>query len=262
MSLRLRFNGLCGRLGDDRYGLCSGDFEAADRRPQAALSRKRRDASSDRTREGHRDNRDSNDNFRRAHGDAGEPGVQASEFAQVPKNARALLRTFPWALRFPRLTDLDLSGNSLTGPIPRALGRLSLLTVLNLGQNSLTGQLPRASSDAVLLASNGCHLLRDLAFDREVGLPNQSSVVSSLGNSSDTSHGGLCGGAGGGAGFGSLTRLRSLSLRQNVLTGPLTGGRLPASLTLCNLSHNRFSGPVPRVVSRMAGLRVLKLDHK
>ena len=64
-----------------------------------------------------------------------------------------------------------------------------------------------------------------------------------------------------GGGLAALTRLRSLSCRENILTGPLTGARLPPSLVFLRLSNNRFSGPVPRIITRMAGLRVLRLDH-
>ena len=41
-----------------------------------------------------------------------------------------------------RVTELDLSGKSLTGKIPAALGSLSALTHLDLSGNSLTGEIP------------------------------------------------------------------------------------------------------------------------
>ena len=41
-----------------------------------------------------------------------------------------------------RVTALNLSSNSLYGPIPAALGRLSNLNHLNLADNGLTGEIP------------------------------------------------------------------------------------------------------------------------
>ena len=42
-----------------------------------------------------------------------------------------------------RVTELDLSGESQSGSIPPALGRLKELTTLDLNSNSLTGSIPR-----------------------------------------------------------------------------------------------------------------------
>ena len=42
-----------------------------------------------------------------------------------------------------RVTELDLSSESLSGSIPEELGNLSELTVLDLSGNSLTGEIPR-----------------------------------------------------------------------------------------------------------------------
>ena len=42
-----------------------------------------------------------------------------------------------------RVTELDLSSESLTGSIPSGLGSLSELTTLDLSSNSLTGEIPR-----------------------------------------------------------------------------------------------------------------------
>jgi Leucine rich repeat len=42
-----------------------------------------------------------------------------------------------------RLTELDLQGNELTGPIPTTLGYLKDIQILILGHNKLSGSLPR-----------------------------------------------------------------------------------------------------------------------
>ncbi|KAE8779670.1 putative LRR receptor-like serine/threonine-protein kinase [Hordeum vulgare] len=45
-----------------------------------------------------------------------------------------------YALQF--LTYIDLSNNSLHGPIPASISSLSALSVLNLTDNQLKGQIP------------------------------------------------------------------------------------------------------------------------
>ena len=187
VALRLRFNGLAGTIGDARQGVCRGQFGGSDDGDAGAGAE--------------------------AEGDLGG-SFQGSQ-GRSPLRSRR--KSFPWTLRFPRITDLDLSGNALAGHIPSCLGKLCLLRTLNLGQNSLTGPLPLDE--------------RASPWDND---NNDDSDVDVDGHGSD--------GSGGFAGLAGLTRLRSLSLRQNVLTGPLTGKRLPPSLTLINFSSNRFSG--------------------
>ena len=99
-----------------------------------------------------------------------------------------------------RVTELDLSGNELTGPVPAALGDLELLQTLNLADrwdppsrqwftNALTGPIPSSLGRL----SN----LRRLYLD---GNELTGRIPDALGN---------------------LTNLESLSLGRNGLTGPI-----------------------------------------
>ncbi|OAY73047.1 putative inactive receptor kinase [Ananas comosus] len=47
------------------------------------------------------------------------------------------------ALPYSSLTYLDLSKNSLSGPLPPEIGRLSGLKLLNIGKNNFSGQIPK-----------------------------------------------------------------------------------------------------------------------
>jgi len=44
------------------------------------------------------------------------------------------------------LTSLDLSYNSLSGPIPASIGNLTALQSLNLNANQLSGSIPHRSA--------------------------------------------------------------------------------------------------------------------
>ncbi len=50
-----------------------------------------------------------------------------------------------------RVTELSLSDNGLTGPIPPVLGDLGQLVALDLGQNDLTGPIPASVGNLGLL---------------------------------------------------------------------------------------------------------------
>ena len=68
-----------------------------------------------------------------------------------------------------RLTELELGGNQLTGPIPSALGRLASLVWLDLDNNQLTGTIP--SSFTNLGAMEG------LSFYLNLGLCAQEDAA-------------------------------------------------------------------------------------
>ncbi|PWA46768.1 LRR receptor-like serine/threonine-protein kinase [Artemisia annua] len=120
------------------------------------------------------------------------------------------------------LTELDLSGNNLTGSLSMIMS--TTLQVLNMSSNGLTGELP--------LVTGGCVVL-DLSNNRFAG--NLTKLVK-WGN------------------------LEHLDLSQNQLTGSfpeVTGQFL--RLNHLNLSHNSLGSSVPKVVTRFPRLSVLDL---
>ncbi|KAJ1691040.1 hypothetical protein LUZ63_015195 [Rhynchospora breviuscula] len=109
---------------------------------------------------------------------------------------------------------LDLSHNSLTGPIPLEVGKLNNVGVLNISHNNFYGYIPSSLGNCLLLE----HLLMEGNF-----------LEGSIRNS-----------------FSALKGLKEIDLSLNNLTG-----KIPdffesfGSLSYLNLSFNNFDGPVP-----------------
>ena len=162
-----------------------------------------------------------------------------------------------------RVTELDLSGNELTGSIPAALGDLELLQILNLGDrwdptsrqwltNALTGPIP----DELGRLKN----LWSLTLN---GNELTGRIPDALGNLAnlewlDLDANGLTGPIP--SSLGRLSDLRSLRLGGNELTGriPDALGNL-ANLEWLNLSANGLTGPIPSSLGRLSDLRSLRL---
>ncbi|KAJ0434214.1 putative protein kinase RLK-Pelle-LRR-III family [Helianthus annuus] len=145
------------------------------------------------------------------------------------------------------LTELDLSGNNLTGSISMIMS--TSLQVLNLSGNGLTGELP--------LVTGGC-LVLDLSKNNFQG--NLTKLVK-WGNLEflDLSQNRLTGS------FPELTaqflRLNHLNLSHNSLDSsiPKVITQLP-KLTVLDLGFNRFDGPFPNGLISMPTLQQLHLQ--
>ena len=177
-----------------------------------------------------------------------------------------------------RVTELDLGGNELTGPIPPELGSLTGLTSLRLSFNNLTGPIPPqlgnlASLEWLGLGDNeltgpippelgsltGLTRLR-LSYNNLTGpippelgnLANLTELWFSSNNLSDPIPPEL----------GNLVNLTYLGLSFNNLTSaiPSTLGNL-ASLRTLNLYENDLSGPIPPELSNLASLKTLVLAN-
>ena len=164
-----------------------------------------------------------------------------------------------------RVTELDLSGNELTGSIPAALGDLELLQILNLGDrwdptsrqwltNALTGPIP----DELGRLKN----LWSLTLN---GNELTGRIPDALGNLAnlewlDLDANGLTGPIP--SSLGRLSDLRSLRLGGNELTGriPDALGNL-ANLEWLYLGGNGLTGPIPAALGRLSNLRRLDFWH-
>ncbi|KNA21046.1 hypothetical protein SOVF_046350 [Spinacia oleracea] len=121
------------------------------------------------------------------------------------------------------LTELDLSGNNLTGSISIIMS--TTLRTLNLSSNSLSGELPLLTGDCAIL---------DLSKNQFQG--NLSKLIK-WGN------------------------VEFLDLSQNRLTGPVpeTTSQF-LHLNYLNLSHNSLSSSLPKVVTQFPKLSILDLS--
>ena len=153
-----------------------------------------------------------------------------------------------------RVSELALSANALTGPIPDALGRLTSLQRLSLGGNELTGPIPAALGDLTSL--------RWLFLDRNALTGPIPAELGSLLNLTtlDLSRNDLTGPIP--AALGRLENLGGLSLAGNDLTGPVPAalGNL-ASLASLVLGENDLTGPLPAELGRLENLQRLDLSY-
>uniref|UniRef100_A0A7N0T0Z8 Protein kinase domain-containing protein n=1 Tax=Kalanchoe fedtschenkoi TaxID=63787 RepID=A0A7N0T0Z8_KALFE len=121
------------------------------------------------------------------------------------------------------LTELDLSGNNLSGPITYITS--STLHNVNLSSNSLTGELP--------ILTGSCTVL-DLSNNQFQG--NLSRLAK-------------------------WANIEFLDLSRNSITGPIpevTSQFL--RLSYLNISHNSLSGSLPKVLAQFPKLRILDLS--
>uniref|UniRef100_A0A0E0MLT1 Leucine-rich repeat-containing N-terminal plant-type domain-containing protein n=1 Tax=Oryza punctata TaxID=4537 RepID=A0A0E0MLT1_ORYPU len=184
--------------------------------------------------------------------------------------------------RLEKLSFLNLSFNSLHGPIPpELLLRMPRLRVLDLSHNSFTGELGDAAAsdpgDSELVhldvSFNSLSGLLDGVFRRLPRLRSFSaesnllagtvphtlascSELEYLNMENNTLHGALD------LNFTRLPRLRDVHLSWNRLRG-----RIPASLSHCrdlrvvNLRRNFLSGPVPSALRRLQSLAFLNIGN-
>ena len=188
-----------------------------------------------------------------------------------------------------RVTELDLGGNELTGPIPAALGDLELLQDLNLADrwdptsqqwftNALIGPIPDELGrlDHLRQLSLGDNALTGRIPDALGNLTNlewlglrgnelTGSIPSSLGRLSNLTSLDLWGNELTGRipdALGNLTNLEWLDLGGNELTGPIPSslGRL-SNLTSLDLWGNELTGRIPDALGNLANLEWLALGN-
>ena len=176
-----------------------------------------------------------------------------------------------------RVSQLDLSWNGLTGPIPVELGGLVNLQRLELFSNDLTGPIPAELGSLVNLETldfSGNHLtgsipaeLRSLANLGWLSLGSNEltgPIPAWLGELVRLRSLGLDGNALTGsvpAELRSLTNLETLDLGGNDLTGSVPAElRSLANLEWLSLGSNELTGPIPAWLGELVRLRSLGLD--
>ena len=177
-----------------------------------------------------------------------------------------------------RLQNLNLSGNTLTGPIPPELGNLAQLRDLKLQGNTLTGPIPvelgnLAQLQSLNLAYNNTLTgaipteLGNLSQLQRLNLANNTltgAIPTELGNLSQLQRLNLANNTLTGAiptELGNLARLGYLHLAANSLTGaiPTDLGNL-AQLGYLYLSRNSLTGPIPTELGNLSQLQELYLE--
>ena len=151
------------------------------------------------------------------------------------------------------ILKLSLSGNRLTGAIPRELGLLTQLQYLNLSWNNLTGEIPvelgqLTELQYLILYENQL----TGPIPRELG---QLTKLQELYLSNNQLTGPIP------RELGRLTKLQELYLSKNQLTGEIPGelGQL-TELQYLILYENQLTGPIPRELGQLNQLRHLDLS--
>ena len=152
-----------------------------------------------------------------------------------------------------RVSQLDLSWNELTGPIPVDLGSLVNLQRLELFSNNLTGPIPSELGSLVNLETldlSGNELTGPIPVDLGslVNLQRLELFSNNLTGPIPSE-------------LGSLVNLETLDLSGNELTGsiPAELGSL-ANLEWLSLGSNELTGPIPAWLGELVQLRSLGLD--
>ncbi|TVU48803.1 hypothetical protein EJB05_00078, partial [Eragrostis curvula] len=155
-----------------------------------------------------------------------------------------------WLGNMTSLTDLELSGNYLTGRIPKELGRLPNLQLLELYYNLLEGEIPEELGNLTRLTDI------DLSENRLSGgvpaslcaLPELRVVQLYTNRLSGPIP----------AALGNSTQLRILSVYRNQLTGELPGDLGKYSpLNVIEVSENQLTGPLPPFACANAELQYI-----
>ncbi|KAB2006362.1 hypothetical protein ES319_D11G339400v1 [Gossypium barbadense] len=167
-----------------------------------------------------------------------------NRFSSVPK----------WIFSLHGLVSIDLSGNSLEGPIPDYFGNTSFLEVLDLSLNNLNSSIP-----------NSLYSLNRLQFLSLGQNQLQGTISSAIGNLSsvtqlDVSVNQLNGQIP--LSIGQLSSLEEFDVSENQLNGqiPLSIGEL-SSLKLFDVSKNQLSGQIPLSIGQLSSLEVLYVSE-
>ncbi|CAN4103152.1 unnamed protein product [Withania somnifera] len=155
--------------------------------------------------------------------------------------------------RYPYLTDLDLSQNTLNGTIPLSIKQITNLVTLILSNNHLTGEIPDIWDEIPILYT------LDLSNNSFTGgIPTTLSTLNSL-RFLMLSYNHLSGEFP--LGFQNFSSMITLDLGNNQFSGELPawiGEKMPALLAL-SLRSNMFKGEIPRKFCNMTSLHFIDI---
>ncbi len=183
---------------------------------------------------------------------------QLSQLTELNLYGNQLTGPIPVELsQLSQLQRLILYSNQLTGPIPVALNQLTPLRRLDLGQNQLTGPIPVQLSQLFQLQ------WLDLADNQLTGTLSEwptdytHSTLLELDLSGNQLTGSIP------RGWTQLTSLQRLDLAGNQLTGILPEwlSSLQWSLQWLDLADNQLTGTLPAWLSWLTNLQGLHLQH-
>ncbi|PHT96558.1 hypothetical protein BC332_34517 [Capsicum chinense] len=153
--------------------------------------------------------------------------------------------------RYPDLTDLDLSQNSLNGTIPLSISKITSLVTLILSNNHLTGEIPDIWDQVPILYT------LDLSNNSFTGrVPSTLGILNSL-RFLMLSNNHLSGEFP--LGFQNFSSMITLDLGNNQFSGELPswiGEKMPVLLAL-SLRSNMFKGEIPREFCNMTSLHFI-----
>ena len=175
---------------------------------------------------------------------------------------RGLSGTIPDALgRLSMLTHLNLRTNpGLSGEIPDALGNLGNLRVLNLHSNSHTGAVPDLRR---ITGLEELYLANNANGDKVAGSGLTGEIPTWLNGMTNMRELWLWGNnlSGTVPNLSGMTSLQKLKLAGNDLTGGVPAGdMLPPNVTWLIIDSNPFGGPIPDL-SSLSRLRLLWLHN-
>ncbi|KAL2316996.1 hypothetical protein Fmac_030872 [Flemingia macrophylla] len=156
---------------------------------------------------------------------------------------------------FPKLLSLDVSYNSLSGPIPHRIGNLSRISQLKMDHNLFSGFIPREigalhNLEYLSLRANGLNG----SIPPTIGMLTNLVTLDLSSNSLSDAIPSFS--------ITNWTSLEQLILFNNLLSGPIPEelGKLH-SLTTIKLLKNNLSGPIPSSIGDLANLKTLQLSY-
>ncbi|KAH0782945.1 hypothetical protein KY290_002543 [Solanum tuberosum] len=150
------------------------------------------------------------------------------------------------------LKILRLSGCNLAGPFPEFIGNLSQITQLDLSHNNLDGKIPEFIGNLSQITQ--LHLSDNYLEGEIPDFFSNLQMLTSLSLENNNFTGRFP------SSLVNLTKFEDLSLRNNSLSGTLPEFEIN-SLKRLDLSRNQFSGPIPQSLRHLLNLTVVFLGQ-